>query len=122
MNTEEAIKELLLDTLVEGKDFVLDQAPEIVSQWLNMTAVTALSHAMIGVCILLLSVLILGRHYYLIKKKKGDRFEIIDLDHPVITILCGVGVPISLIEIIPNLMIFMQVYFFPKAYLLKTVL
>lgn len=105
------LKKLLIENFAQGKNFILEQSPDVIQQYLSSEM---LSYS-IGMVIS--SVVIIIMTYILFMYRKND-----NQDDSM-----GVQVPFTIAlfscaMFLANLHDFITIYFYPKAYLLKILL
>lgn len=118
---KEELMTILVDSLKGIKDFTLEQAPDVLQQWLGMEMLHCA--AVIFAMLLTLAVSIVSfkyswAWYKKVKDKPGNEDEV-----PFLLGFCSfAGIVASLVFMIINGTTLLQIYLFPKAYLLKSLL
>jgi membrane-associated HD superfamily phosphohydrolase len=121
MNTE-AIKtfgEFIAKNLREGKDFSLEQAPDIIQQFIFLRISENIFAIITSIVLIIVSLLM----FRLVHNKcVADKCELILIDDPlymILTLLGGAISIVSIVNIIHSCYSLMYIYVAPKIFLLE---
>jgi hypothetical protein len=114
--TNKQLQEFILTSLKESKDFVIDQAPEVVQQVLNMAIFDSI---VFSVSCFLVSLALLMVCKWSIKKSKEEYSADEWLFLTAITAVFGI---LSIVPAFVHCMDAISIYLYPKAYLLRVIL